>query len=47
MLRQWKGYQFIEAAYEGLKGLSEPKARELASILHQIVKNSDIVEDWD
>lgn len=47
MLRQWKGHQFLESAYTGLQKLSNPKNQKLITVLHQIVQNPEIAEDWD
>jgi len=47
MLRQWRGSQYLERAYTGLKKLSGPKAQELSGVLHQIVQNPEVSEEWD
>jgi hypothetical protein len=47
MLRQWGGSQYLESAYMGLKKLSSHKAQQLAPILHQILQEPEITEDWD
>ena len=39
--------QYLESAYTGLKKLSNPRAQELASVLHQIVQNPEVSEEWD
>jgi hypothetical protein len=47
MLRQWKGHQFLESAYIGLKEIFSPEAQELASALNQILHNPESTEEWD
>jgi hypothetical protein len=47
MLRQWKGEQFLESAYIGLRNISKQEHRDLLSVLRQIVQNPEIAEDWD
>jgi hypothetical protein len=47
MSRQWKGSEYLESAYIGLNKLPSPKAQELAGILHQIVQNPELSEEWD
>lgn len=47
MLRQWKGHEFLESAYAGLKKLASPQNSELASVLKQIIRNPEAVEEWD
>ena len=48
MLRQWKGSEFLQSAYAGVKKSPSPEARILEPILHQILQHPDeLNEDWD
>lgn len=47
MLRQWGGSKYLESAHMGLKKLSSHRAQQLAVILHQILQEPGITEDWD
>jgi hypothetical protein len=47
MLRQWKGHQFLESAYIGLREIISPEAQELRIALYQILHNPESTEEWD
>lgn len=47
MLRQWKGHQFLETAYIGLKEIISPESQELGSVLFQILQNPETTDEWD
>ena len=47
MLRQWKGSQYLENAYTGLKKRSDTEAQELAITIRQILTNPNVPEEWD
>lgn len=48
MLRQWKGSEFLQSAYAGVKKSPTPEARILEPVLYQIVQHpEELNEDWD
>jgi hypothetical protein len=48
MMRQWKGAQFIESAYSGLRNHSDDQVPKLTAVLQQVLRDPEsIEEDWD
>ena len=47
MLRQWHGFEYLERAYSGLNAIATSKAKELAGVLSEILRDPQFTEDWD
>jgi hypothetical protein len=48
MLRQWKGSEFLQSAYAGVKKSPNPHSRILEPVLHHIIQHpEELKEEWD